>query len=500
MHFSTLFLALDHGATPRIFNIKESLEAFITFRREVVVRRSLFDLEKSKQKAHILEGLRKALDSIDKVISLIRASSNTEEAKRSLMSNFDFSEAQTKSILEMRLQKLTSLEQNKLDQELKEITELIAYLEKVVSNYQEVSKIIHEELTYIKSTYATPRRTEILSQGEDTFNVDDESLINDDPVIITISKEGEIKKILEDEYRLQKRGGVGLKGSDTRVSEDYIWKLINTTNKTELLCFSNLGRVYSLKPYKLPLKTRTSKGSHIKNVLNLQPDENIYSILPNKSADKDVNFLVCFTRNGLIKKTSMSQYTSSRMKNSGLNAFGLKDGDELVATDIGSDNSTVVMINSSGRAIVFETQKIRAIGRTAAGVRGMKVSEGVRVISGVLVEKDDERCLVLITKNGMGKRVSLDNFSVKGRGGQGMIAQKLQGEDEVVGMSLVDENDELVITTNTGQSIRMKGSDLRIIARNSQGVRVIKLKSGEQVVDFTVVDEEQSPEKESEVN
>lgn len=487
--FGIIMLALDSRNQPRMWNLKEMLEAFIEHRKDVVTRRCIYDLKKAEARAHILEGLKKALDQIDAVIQTIKQSKEADVARENLMKTFGFSEKQAQAILEMRLQRLTGLERDKIIAEYDEAMKFIAWLKMVLGDVNEIYKIITQELTEIKEKYATPRLTKIESESGD---LEEEDLVKSEDVIISITKTGYIKRIPVDEYRLQKRGGKGLKGAENR-EEDYVTKIIAANTLTTILCISDKGKLYWLKAHKIPQGSRTSKGKAINNVLNLAPNETIRAFIP-VDEFKAENSLVMITEKGIIKKTSLEAF--SRPRPSGIIALTTDLDDNVMDAKISTPKSHIFVSTSQGMSIRFEEDDVRAMGRAARGVKGITVSEKDDKVVGMdIVPADCKDTILVVTKYGYGKRTPVDEYRVQGRGGVGIITQKVTEKvGDVVAVRLVTDADQVMITTDQGQSIRMRASDISVLGRNTQGVRLINLNEGEFVTGMALIADDEDSE------
>lgn len=480
--FGIIMLALDATNQPKMWNLKEMLNAFIDHRKDVVIRRCIFDLKKAEARAHILEGLKKALDQIDAIIQTIKQSREADSARANLMSQFGFSDRQAQAILDMRLQRITGLEKDKIIAELEEVMKSILWLKKVLSDVQEVYKIIVDELTMIREKYGSPRKTKIENaEGE----LEEEAFITSEEVIVTITKEGYIKRIPMAEYRLQKRGGKGLKGAENR-EEDYVSKIFSANTLTTILCISDKGKLYWLKVHKIPQGTRTSKGKAIANVLSLSPGENVKAFLPVQDFNPD-NYLVMITEKGTIKKTSLDAF--SRPRPSGLIAINTDLDDNVMEAKICGEKNHIFVSTRQGMSIRFEQDDVRAMGRNAAGVRGISLNEKDDQVVGMdIVPEGCQDTILVVTKNGYGKRTSIDEYRIQGRGGVGTITQKITDKvGDVVGVRLVTDKDQVMITTDQGQSIRMRVSDISVLGRNTQGVRLINLNENEFVTGLALM-------------
>ncbi len=482
--FGIIMLALDNRNQPVVFNLKQMLEAFIVHRKDVVTRRCIFDLKKAEARAHILEGLRKALDQIDAVIATIRASKEADIARTSLMSQFGFSDKQAQAILEMRLQRLTGLERQKILDELAEVSKTIAWLKKVLGSVDEIYKIIVEELEDIKKRYGDARRTKIERLNEE---LQLEDLIAKEEMIVCVTHSGYIKRILPEEYRLQKRGGKGLKGAEQR-DEDYVWRIFSTSTHSTMLTFTDRGKVYWTKVHELPAASRTGKGKAINNVVQLASGESVRAILPVEEF-KEENYVVMLTEKGTIKKTSLEQF--SRQRTAGLIALTIDLEDNLIDSKLSTGKDDIFIVTREGMAIRFDEEDVRAMGRAARGVKGVSLSKDDKVVGMEIVSKDSKETLLIVTENGLGKRTSIDEYRQQGRGGVGLITQKTTDRSGfVVSARLVKDSDQILLNTNSGQSIRMRCSDISIISRNTQGVKLMGLNEGEHVTSVALLDED----------
>lgn len=483
--YGIILLALDSRNQPKIWNLKEMLEAFIAHRRDVVTRRCIYDLKKTEAKAHILEGLKKALDHIDDVIQTIKSSREATVAKANLISKFQFSEAQAQAILEMRLQRITGLERDKITADLEEAMKHIAWLKSVLADVKEIYKIISNELEEIKKKYNNPRLTKIET---DTAEIEDEDLIASEDMIVCITNSGYIKRIPVDEYRLQKRGGKGLKGAETR-EEDYVWKIFAANTKTTILVISDKGKMYWLKVHKIPAGSRTSKGKAIANVLSLSPGENARAFLPVDEFDSK-KYVVMITEKGIIKKTSLEAF--SRPRQTGLLALTTDLNDNVMDAKICENGSHIFLSTSDGMSIRFDQSDVRAMGRAARGVKGITLgASNDKVVGMEVIPADCKDTILVVSSLGYGKRTSVEEYRVQGRGGTGIITQKVTDKvGEVVSVRLVSDKDQVMVTTDKGQSIRMKASDISVTGRNTQGVRLISLNSGEIVTGMALIAED----------
>lgn len=479
--FGIRMLALDSKNQPRTFDLKSMLEAFVEHRQNVVTKRCIFELKKAEARAHLLEGLKKALDMIDAVVATIRESKEVQVAKANLMDRFDFSERQAQAILEMRLQRLTGLERQKIIDELLEIEKQIAWLKSVLSDVQKIYDIIVEELEEIKAKFSNPRRTQITGDATD---LDDEDLIANEQMVVVMTDTGYIKRIPLDEYRVQKRGGKGLKGAETR-EEDFVTEIFVANTHTMLLVFTNKGKLFWLKVHRLPLGNRTSKGKAIANVLSLSNTEKVRAILPTDKFDED-RFVVMLTEKGIIKKTSLDAFSNPRP--SGIIALTTDLDDNVIDAKLSNGKCDVFIATKEGMSIRFDEGDVRAMGRSARGVKGVTLGKEDIVVGMEILDKTSKATLLMVTENGYGKRTPIDEYRVQSRGGVGIITQKTTDKvGAVVGTRLVLDTDELMITTDKGQTIRMNASDISVLGRNTQGVRLITLNPDEKVTGIATI-------------
>lgn len=484
--FGIILLALDGRTQPKVWNLKNMLEAFVAHRRDVVTRRCIYDLKKTEARAHLLEGLKKALDHIDEIIQIIKASREAEVAKANLITKFAFSEKQCQAILEMRLQRITGLERDKINLDLEEAQKHIAWLKSVLSDVAEIYKIIVAELTEIKNKFGNARKSKI---ELDSNEIADEDLIASENMIVCITNSGYIKRISTDEYRIQKRGGKGLKGAETR-EEDYVSKIFSANTKTTILVITDKGRMYWMKVHVIPQGSRTAKGKSIANILNLTPGENALAFIPVEEFHPD-KFIFMITEKGVIKKCSLKAF--SRPRPSGLIALTTDDNDKVMDAKICDVGSHIIVSTSDGMSIRFDQDKIRAMGRQARGVRGITLgSENEKVVGMDVIPANCKDTILVVSSLGYGKRTSVEEYRIQGRGGSGTITQKVTDKvGNVVSVRLVTEMDQIMITTDKGQSIRMKASDISVIGRNTQGVRLINLNAGEIVTGVALIAEDE---------
>ncbi len=489
--FGIIMLALDAKNQPVTFDLKQMLEAFADHRRDVVTKRCIFDLKKAQARAHILEGLKKALDNIDAVIATIKASKEAAAAKVALVETFQFSELQAQAILEMRLQRLTGLERQKLIDELAELMKQIEWLRFVLGDVKEIYKIIVKELEDIRERYGDERRTQITG---DLTDLEDEDLIADEKMVVTITNTGYIKRIPTDEYRVQKRGGKGLKGMETR-EEDYVTDIFTANMKTMLLVFTDKGKAYWCKVHKLPLGTRTSKGKSLANVVQLAANEKVRSILPVEEFSEN-KYVVMLTEKGIIKKTSLDAFANPRQ--AGIIALTTDLEDSVIDCKISDGLSDIFIATKEGMSIRFNENDVRSMGRNARGVKGMTLSEKDIVVGMEILEKNTTDTILMVTSKGYGKRSETNEYRIQSRGGVGIITQKTTDKvGVVIGTKKVSAAQELILSTDQGQVIRMKISDISVLGRNTQGVRLINLDEKQEVVSglAVVMDEERAGEE-----
>jgi DNA gyrase subunit A len=473
--FGVRLLALDSRNQPRTFDLKSMLEAFIEHRQIVVTKRFIFDLKKAEARAHILEGLKKALDLIDAVVSTIRESKEVQVAKSNLMERFDFSAIQAQAILEMRLQRLTGLERDKIVDELEEIRKLIIWLKDVLSDVKKIDEIIVKELEEIKAKFSNPRRTLISGSVGD---IEDEDLIAHEQMVVVMTDTGYIKRIPLEEYRVQKRGGKGLKGAETR-EEDFVTEIFVADTHTMLLFFTNKGKLFWVKVHRLPQGNRTSKGKAIANVLSLGASEKVRAILQVDQFDEN-RFVVMLTEKGIIKKTGLDAFSNPRP--SGIIALTTDLDDNVIDAKLSNGKCDVFIATKEGMSIRFDEGDVRAMGRSARGVKGVTLGKEDIVVGMEIIDKSTTATILMVTENGYGKRTTVDEYRTQSRGGVGIITQKTTDKvGAVVGTRMVLDTDELMITTDKGQTIRMNASGISVLGRNTQGVRLITLNQDEKV-------------------
>jgi DNA gyrase subunit A len=499
--FSVNNIALVNGR-PEALNLKDLIRHYVEHRHEVVIRRTRYDLREAEKKAHVLEGLIIALDHIDEVIALIRASKTPEEARNGLMTNFELSEIQARAILDMRLQKLTGLEGEKLKADYEALLELIRELKTILADVGMRMNIIKDELLRIKEKYGDERRSEIVYTAE---GIRMEDVIPDEPVVITISHLGYIKRTPLSEYRVQSRGGRGSRGSTTR-DEDFLEHLFVATNHNYMLLFTQEGKVYWLRVFEIPEGTKTSKGRAIQNLIQISPDDSVKAYINIKDLKDEEyinnNFIILATKNGTIKKTSLEAY--SRPRTNGINAITIHEGDELLAARLTDGNSEVLLALKSGRAIRFPENKVRAMGRTAAGVRGITLNGESDEVVGMICVNNGDFDILVVSEKGYGKRSQLDDYRITNRGGKGVKTINItEKTGQLIAIKNVTDEDDLMIINKSGIVIRIPVVDLRVMGRATQGVKLINLKDGDEiaaVAKVEVYDEIEHVEEDSETS
>ena len=488
--FSVNNIALVKGR-PKLLNLKEMISHFVDHRHDVVVRRTKFDLRKAEERAHILEGLIIASDNIDKVIEIIKASSNADDAKSNLIKEFNLTEIQSKAIVEMRLRQLTGLEQDKLRNEHAELLKLISDLKDILENKDRRMSIIKDELLEVKEKHGDERRSRIeFSGGELSI----EDMIPDEKVVITISHAGYIKRTPLAEYKTQNRGGVGQKGSTTR-SEDFLEYLFVGTNHQYMLFFTQKGRCFWMRVYEIPEGSKVSKGRAIQNLINIEPDDKVKAFICTQDLKDEEyinnHFVIMCTKLGQVKKTSLEQY--SRPRSNGINAITIKENDELLEAKLTTGNSQVLIAVKSGKCIRFEESKTRPMGRNASGVRGIRLKDSNDEVIGMISVNDMDSDILVVSENGYGKRSSLEDYRITNRGGKGVKTISItEKTGSLVSIKNVSDGDDLMIINKSGIAIRMEVNDLRVMGRATQGVKLINIKKNDSIaaVAKVVLDDE----------
>ena len=480
--FGVIMLALVDGE-PKILTLRQCLDYYIDHRKNVILRRTKFELDKALARAHILEGLRIAIDNIDEVIRIIRES--YDDAKEQLMARFGLSDIQAQAILDMRLKTLSGLQREKIEEEYQELLKLIAHLREILSSEKLVFDIIKEELTEIKQKYGDERLTKIVA-AEGEFN--EEDLIKNEETVVALTHFGYIKRMPIDTYRSQKRGGKGISGISTR-EEDFVKQIFIANTHDTVLFFTNKGKLYRLRGFEIPEAGRTAKGTAIVNLLSLDPGEKVSAVIPVKTF-KDAKFLIMGTKSGLIKKTPLEEYDSNRK--TGLLAINLKDDDELIDVRLTDGENNIVLVTTKGMCITFDEKDVRPVGRSAQGVIGIKLDDDDFVIGmESIIASNRQATLLAITENGFGKRTELEEYRVQNRGGKGVITYKITSKTgDIVGIKIVEENEDVMLITNSGTIIRFKVKDVSVLGRSTQGVTLMRTSGDERVVSIETVEPE----------
>ncbi|MBO4767820.1 MAG: DNA gyrase subunit A, partial [Lachnospiraceae bacterium] len=464
--FGVIMLALVNNE-PKVLNLLQMLNYYLLHQEEVVTRRTKYDLNKAEEREHIMEALLKALDFIDEVIAIIRSSKTTQEAKQRLMDRFEFDDVQAQAIVDMRLRQLTGLERSKLEEEFAALEARIAEYRKILSDEKELLSVIKTEITIIRDKYGDDRRTII---GYDEFDFDAEDLIPDDAVIIAMSRKGYIKRMSPEAFRTQNRGGKGIKGMQT-IEEDFIERLLMTTNHHNLLFFTNLGRVYRLKAYEIPEASRTARGTAVINLIQLQPGETVTAMIPVRDMGED-GYLFMATKRGIIKKTKLAAFANIRKL--GIIAISLRDDDQLIDVKVTNDETELMLITKQGAAVRFSESDVRATGRNGMGVYGMRLSEDDAIVS--MVDTSEAEHVLFISENGYGKRTAPEEFALHHRGGKGMRCYNvIDKTGPLVGARMVDDTDEVIMITNEGILIRIPVEDISILGRSTSGVKCMNI-------------------------
>lgn len=481
--FGIIFLSIVNGS-PRILNIKDQLSFFIDHRREIVIRRTVYELKKAKERAHILEGLKIAVENIDAIVELIKKSEGPLQAKEKLMATYKLSEIQSQAILDMRLQRLTGLERDKIIKDYNEIMKEIARLEEILGSENLITGIIRQEFVEILENYGDKRRTEIVAKA-DEINMED--LVKQEDVIVTITHKGYVKRMAMDTYRTQKRGGTGVKGADN-ADDDFYTNIFTANTHSTLFIFTSKGQVFSLKVYNIPEGNRTNKGRNIVNLIQMPAGETVKQIIcmPDDWTGK---YLMIATARGIVKKSELEEYKNIRQ--SGLTAIKIVEGDEVLSVKITDGNKDVLLCSSSGKIIRFAETDARPLGRVSQGVKGIELNDDEKIIGMEII--DDSVEILSVTANGYGKRTSVSEYRRQTRGGKGILAMKLTDKNgDIIDIKPVTDKDDLMIITDKGQVIRTRISGISLMGRTTQGVRLIKLKEGENVVAVSNVAEEEA--------
>ncbi len=491
--FGIIMLAI-HNKEPKVFNLMELFDLFLNHRKTVVIRRTIFDLEKARARAHILEGLKIAVDNIDEVIKIIRGSEDDEDARNNLMERFSLSEIQAKAILEMRLRRLTGLEIEKIENELAELLKTIAELEAILKSEEKINEIIRAELLEIKEKFSTPRRTEIVDDYDD---IDIEDLIPNEPMVVTITHRGYIKRVPVKQYEKQHRGGKG-KTAVTTYDDDFIESFFTSNTHDTLMFVTDRGQLYWLKVYRIPEGSRTAKGKAVVNLINLQPDEKIKAIIPTTDFDESKS-LVFFTKNGIVKRTNLSEY--SNIRSTGVRAINLDDNDEIVeAKIVDEDTKWLFVATKKGLCIRFKVEDAREIGRVSRGVTAIKFKIDGDYVCGATTIKSEEDELLMLSEKGLGKRTTASEYREQNRAGKGVISMKLTPKTgDVVGVVMVEEDKDLMCLTSVGKMIRVDMEQIRKAGRNTSGVKVVTVEKKDTVVSMAKCQKEEKPQENEEV-
>ena len=483
--FGAILLALVNGE-PKILTLRQCLDYYIDHRKTVILRRTKFELDKALARAHILEGLRIAIDNIDEVINIIRTS--YDDAKERLMERFALTDIQAQAILDMRLKTLSGLQREKIEEEYKQLMELIAHLREILNSEKLVYDIIKEELTEVKEKFGDERLTKIKPAEGD---IEEEDLIKEEQTIVALTHFGYIKRMPADTYKSQRRGGKGITGISTR-AEDFVTEIFTASTHDTILFFSNKGKLYRLRGYEIPEAGRTAKGTAIVNLLSLANGEKITAVIP-ISNFAEGKYLLMGTQKGFIKKTALTEYNSVRK--TGLQAITLKEDDELIAVRLTDGQDNIVLVTENGMSITFSEQDVRPMGRTAQGVIGIKLSEGDKVIGMESIIAGATATLLAITENGFGKRTELEEYRVQNRGGRGVITYKVtQKTGKLVGIRVTDDSNDVMMITDTGTIIRISVKDVSVLGRSTQGVTLMRTNDGGKVVSIELVEPEENNE------
>ncbi len=494
--FGIIFLSIVNGR-PEILNLKQILQNFLLHRKTIVYRRTAYDLRKTEEKAHILEGLKIAISNLDEVVELIKASPGPKEAKQGLVDKYALSEIQAQAILDMRLQRLTGLERDKIIEEYEELMRQIAWFKEILADEKLVLKIIREEFEEIKEKYGDERRTEITEAPDEILP---EDMIAEEEMVITVSHEGFIKRNQLDIYRAQHRGGKGVKGMQTH-EEDFVSSLYLAITHDTFLFFTNLGKVFHRRVFEIPLASRTARGKALVNLLDLTPGERVAAIMPVKTfelEEGEERYVLMVTRNGIVKKTHLLEYARSMRR--GKIALKIREGDEIISAVMTNGNNDIMLFSSNGMSVRFNEQRVRPMGRSASGVKGMTLNPGDTVVGVVVVDESTESILS-VTENGFGKRTAVADYPVRNRGGKGIFTIKTSERNgKAIGALQVVDDDEIMMITNGGKIIRTYMNNVRVIGRNTQGVNLFNLSEGERVVAMDRVAEPTGSEDDGDEN
>lgn len=488
--FGVTMLALVDNE-PQVLNLKQILENYIKFQKEVITRRTIFELNKAEARAHILEGLIIALDNIDEVISIIRGSKTSEIAKNTLMERFNLSEKQSQAILEMRLRRLTGLERDKIEEEYAELMKQIEYLKSILASEEKLLLVIKEELLEIKAKYNDERRTSI----ENNVNeIDVEDLIQEEEIVITLTHSGYVKRISSDVYSAQKRGGKGIQAMSTK-EDDFVEHVMVTSTHADVLFFTNRGRVYKLRGYQIPEAGRAAKGTNVINLIAIEPDERIETVLTVSDVYEN-GYLFMGTKNGIVKKTNLSEFKN--LRKNGLIAINLREGDELLKVKMTRGDANIVMVTQDGLAIKFNEENVRPMGRTASGVKAISLNDGdMAVCMDIAVDEED---LLVVSENGFGKRTPMSEYKVQHRGGKGLMTYKISDKTgKLVGATVCKNEDELMLINTSGVAIRINIEDVSVTGRATMGVKLMRTLEEEQVVAITKISSDENEKTDNEM-
>ncbi len=497
--FGVILLSIVNGR-PEILNLKQILQHFLLHRKTIVYRRTAYDLRKTEEKAHILEGLKIAISNLDEVVELIKASPGPKEAKQGLVDKYELSEIQAQAILDLRLQRLTGLERDKIVAEYEELMRQIAWFKEILGDEKLVLKIIREEFEEIREKYGDERRTEITEAPDEILP---EDMIAQEEMVVTVTREGYIKRNQIDLYRAQRRGGKGVKGMKTN-EEDFVTSLYLAITHDTFLFITNYGKVFNRRVFEIPTAGRVARGKALVNLLDLTPGEKVAAIMPVKSFELEEGeecYVMMVTRNGIVKKTDLREYARSMRR--GKIALTIREEDEIISAVLTSGNNDIMLFSSNGMSVRFNEQRVRPMGRTASGVKGMTLNPGDTVVGVVVVDASTESILS-VTENGFGKRTSVEDYPVRNRGGKGVFTIKTSERNgKAIGALQVVDDDEIMMITNSGKIIRTNMQNVRVIGRNTQGVNLFRLAEGEKVVGMDRVaepsgDEEEEPDTETE--